>query len=166
MRSARFARFARNGLYTRSRIPTISSWLESSYGLQPNLLLGNQTIPSCGGVQQGDPLGPLGFALVLHPIIEKIRESVPGLLINVWYLDDGTLCGTQQDLAAALAIIEAEGPPRGLFLNRVKSFIHSPDTVLSPIPFSVASPPPQTASLFWDPQLAQTLSVRTSFPRG
>ena len=111
----------------RSRIPTISSWLESSYGLQPNLLLGNQTIPSCGGVQQGDPLGPLGFALVLHPIIEKIRESVPGLLINVWYLDDGTLCGTQQDLAAALTIIEAEGPPRGLFLNRVKSFIHSPD---------------------------------------
>ena len=42
----------------------------------------------------------------------KIRESVPGLLINVWYLEDGTLCGSQQDLAAALTIIEAEGPPR------------------------------------------------------
>ncbi|CAI8046120.1 hypothetical protein GBAR_LOCUS25494, partial [Geodia barretti] len=111
----------------RTRIPTISSWMECSYGFQPNLLLENQTIPSCCGVQQGDPLGPLGFALVLHPIVEKIRESVPGLLINVWYLDDGTLCGTQQDLAAALAIIEAEGPPRGLFLNRGKSFIHAPD---------------------------------------
>ena len=59
----------------RSRIPTIASWMECSYGSQPNLLLDDQTIPSCCGVQQGDPLGPLGFALVLHTIIENIRES-------------------------------------------------------------------------------------------
>ena len=106
----------------RSQIPTIAAWMECSYGCQPNLLLDDQIIPSCCGVQQGDPLGPLGFALVLHPIVENITESVPDLLTNVWYLDDGTLCGTQKDLA----IIEAEGPPRGLLLNRGKSFIHTP----------------------------------------
>ena len=54
----------------------------------------------------------LGFALVLHSVIEKIKESVPGLLINVWYLDDGTLCGTEQELAIALSIVGLEGPPR------------------------------------------------------
>ena len=90
------------------------------------LLLDDQSILSCRGVQQDDPLGPLSFSLVLHAIIEKIKESVPGLLIDAWYLDDGTLCGSQEDLAAALSIIEAEGPPRGLFLNRAKSFIFSP----------------------------------------
>lgn len=38
------------------------------------------TILSRCGVQ--DPLSPLGFALSLQPIVEKIREEVPGLLIN------------------------------------------------------------------------------------
>ncbi len=40
------------------------------------------------GAQQGDPLGPLGFALTLHPIVNRIRSS---LTLNAWYLDDGTL---------------------------------------------------------------------------
>lgn len=110
----------------RSRLPSITSWMECSYGSQPSLLLDNRPILSCCGVQQGDPLGPLGFALVLHSVIEKIKESVPGLLINVWYLDDGTLCGTEQELAIALSIIELEGPPRGLFLNKSKSLIYTP----------------------------------------
>ena len=34
--------------------------------------------------------------------------------------------GDQQDLVAALTIIEVKGPPRGLFLNRGKSFILAP----------------------------------------
>ena len=65
--------------------------------------MGKDTIVSCCGVQQGDPLGPLGFALTLHLIVECI---VPGLALNAWYLDDGMLVGTPAELAAALAIIE------------------------------------------------------------
>ena len=110
----------------RSRIPAMAPWIECSYGSQPILLLDDQPILSCCGVQQGDPLGPLRFSLVLQPIKEKIKEAVPGILTNAWYLDDGTLCGSQQDLAAALSIIESDGPPRGLFLNRAKSFIYTP----------------------------------------
>ena len=94
----------------RYRLPQIAAWTECSYGSQPILLLNDRPIYSCCGVQQGDPLGPLGFALVLQPVIEKIKEEVPGLLINVWYLDDGTLCGTEEELAIALSIIETEGP--------------------------------------------------------
>ena len=110
----------------RALIPSMAAWLECCYGSQPLLHMGEHTILSCCGVQQGDPLGPLGFALALHPIIEKIKVDVPGLLINAWYLDDGTLCGSVDDLCAALAIIESEGPPRGLFLNRSKSLLHVP----------------------------------------
>ena len=110
----------------RYRLPQIAAWTECSYGSQPILLLNDCPIYSCCGVQQGDPLGPLGFALVLQPVIEKIKEEVPSLLINVWYLDDGTLCGTEEELAIALSIIETEGPSRGLFLNREKSLIYTP----------------------------------------
>ena len=34
-------------------------------------------------------------------------------------------CGTENELATALSIIESEGPPRGLFLNRSKSLIYT-----------------------------------------
>ena len=37
---------------------------------------------SCCGVQQGDPLGPLGFVLTLNPIIERIKVEVPTLALN------------------------------------------------------------------------------------
>ena len=99
------------------RIPSMSAWLEMSYSTQPLLQYGDFTILSCSGVQKGDPLRPLGFALALHPLVEKINEQVPGLVINAWYLDDGTLCGSARDLHAALTIIEREGPALGLQLG-------------------------------------------------
>ena len=83
-------------------------------------LVGRHAIKSCCGVQQGDPLGPLCFALALHRIVERIAEEVPGLLMNAWYLDNGTLCGSGKDLLKALRIIEEDGPARGLCLNRGK----------------------------------------------
>ena len=109
----------------RQRIPYMAAWMESCYGSQPILYLADHTISSCCGVQQGDPLGPLGCALALHPIAEKIKVEVPGLLVNAWYLDDGTLCGPASDVAAALTIIEEEEPKHGLYLNRSKCLIHT-----------------------------------------
>ena len=100
--------------------------MESCYGAQPVLHFGEHTILSCCGVQQGDPLGPLGFALTLQPLIECIAREVPSLRINAWYLDDGTLCGPPDALAKALHIIERDGPARGLHLNRAKSCLFIP----------------------------------------
>ena len=76
-----------------ARIPGMAAWMECCYGSQPILHLGEHILLSCCGVQRGDPFGPLGFALVLHPVVEKIAEEVPDLMMNVWYLDDGTLYG-------------------------------------------------------------------------
>ena len=110
----------------RSHVPLLSRWIESCYGSHPLLLFGNHTVLSQCGVQQGDPLGPLCFALTLQPIVECIRREVPGLAINVWYLDDGTLIGSPDDLSLALKIIEEDGPLRGLHLNRSKSLLIIP----------------------------------------
>ena len=121
----------------RHRIPSLSAWMDSCYACQPFLLLRTDSIRSCVGVQQGDPLGPLGFALTLHPLIEKIRAEVPGLFLNAWYLDDGTLMGSPEDLATALRIEERDSPSLGLHLNRGKSLLFIPENVdasLSPLP--------------------------------
>ena len=79
------------------------------------------------GFKQGDPLGPLGVSLALQPLVESIRSNVPALKVNVWYLDDGTLCGSLDNLALALQIIERDGPSYGLQLNRSKSLLYVPD---------------------------------------
>ena len=101
-------------------LPCLHAWMESCYGSQPVLHFGEHTILSRCGVQQGDPLVPLGFALTLQPIVERIKREVPNLHINVWYLDDGTLCGSPEGLLRALEIVEEDSPPRGLSLNRSK----------------------------------------------
>jgi hypothetical protein len=123
----------------RSQIPSLSSWFESCYGSPSYLHFGPYTINSVCGVQQGDPLGPLGFALTLHPIVERIKREVPHLLTNSWYLDDGTLCGSAEDLSSALSIIEEEGPSKGLHLNHLKSllFIPKEDNSSNPLPSDI-----------------------------
>ena len=79
---------------TCARLPGLSSWVEFCYSTESHLFFGDHSLLSCCGVQQGDPLGPLCFALTLQPIVERIKREVPNLLCNIWYLDDGTLCGT------------------------------------------------------------------------
>ena len=124
---------------TRSQIPSLSAWMESCYGGESPLFFGEHVIPSRCGVHQGDPLGPLGFALGLHPLIEEISREVPGLIINSWYLDDGTLCGSPSDLLKALSIIESKGASRGLVLNRSKCLVHIPPSscALNPLPTDI-----------------------------
>ena len=45
------------------------------------------------GVQQGDPLGPLLFCLVLHKVATAIAaDSIcPQLSFHSWYMDDGVI---------------------------------------------------------------------------
>ena len=126
----------------RSRIPSIAAWLECCYSCKPLLHLEDHSILSCCGVQQGDPLAPLAFALSLQPIVERIKRDVPDMQINAWYLDDGTLCGTAEDLRAALAIVEKDGPSRGLRLNREKSLLYIPEDAtyeINPLPPEIPS---------------------------
>ena len=49
------------------------------------------------GVLQGDPLGPLLFALVLQRIISVVDmdDECLKMLFHAWLLDDGVLAGTK-----------------------------------------------------------------------
>ena len=81
------------------KLPGLSSWVECCYNTDS---------------QQGNSLGSLCFAIALQPIVERTKREVLNLLCSAWYLDDGTLCGTPQDLNVALRIMEEEGPPEGV----------------------------------------------------
>ena len=91
--------------------------MESCYSSQSILHLGKETILSCS---------PLGFALTLHTLVECIQAEATSLEPNAWFLDEGTLIGPLSDLSSALNIVENNGPPQGLHLNRGKSLLYTP----------------------------------------
>nr|GEU45132.1 putative reverse transcriptase domain-containing protein [Tanacetum cinerariifolium] len=59
--------------------------------------------------REGDPHGLLFFALVLHPLICKIRGSF-SLSLLAWYLDDGTIIKDTLVVRNVLELIIEEGP--------------------------------------------------------
>eukprot|EP00731_Ephydatia_muelleri_P011926 Em0006g820a len=102
--------------------PEIFPWTLWCYGVHPKLWHPMGMLRSATGVQQGDPLGPLLFSLVLHGLILKIAEDdmCGELLFNKWYLDDGVLAGTSLSVRAALDVISSLGPSLGLYINFAK----------------------------------------------
>ena len=85
------------------------------------------TISSETGVQQGDPLGPLFFCLVLHKLVATIvsDEEASHLLYHKWYMDDGVVAGTGNAVARVIAIIKEQGPHLGLFIKDSKCELFS-----------------------------------------
>ncbi|XP_052620805.1 uncharacterized protein LOC128126746 [Lactuca sativa] len=102
--------------------PFISLWVNFLYGQALRLYIGDQHIRFATGVLQGDPLGPLFFALILHSLVHKIRNNCK-LILHAWYLDDGTVIGDSEEVASVLNIIQANGPGLGLELNIKKTKI-------------------------------------------
>ncbi|GKB75706.1 reverse transcriptase domain-containing protein [Tanacetum coccineum] len=109
----------------RLRCPSISRWVEFCYSNPARLYYGEHTLLSCQGVQQGDPLGPLLFSSVLHPLICKIRDSF-SLCLHAWYLDDGTIVGDTLVVGKVLELIMEDGPRCGLHLNVDKTEVFWP----------------------------------------
>jgi len=71
-----------------SHFPELLPFAISSYSADSDLFFGEYVIPSCEGVQQGDPLGPLFFSLAVHRILQDIRSE-----FVVGYLDDVSIEG-------------------------------------------------------------------------
>ncbi|GKC30260.1 hypothetical protein Tco_1037554 [Tanacetum coccineum] len=92
----------------RVKCPSISLWVDFLYGQASRLYLGDTHIWSATEVQQGDPLEPPLFALILHPLLHKIKDSCK-LLLHAWYLDDGTVIGDSEEVARVLDIIKLLG---------------------------------------------------------
>ena len=90
------------------------------YGQPVDLLSeGELIIPSEEGVQQGDPCGPLFFAVLLAALTKKL-SGTPGVW-SQWFLDDGYLVGSRATSDAVLPLLESEARMLGLELNRANA---------------------------------------------
>ena len=106
----------------RHHFPGLSRWAEWCYSRPSQLHFGTDIIPSESGVQQGDPLGPLLFALALQPLLHKLNNARTdqGLQLAYSYLDDLTLAGEQEAVANAFHFFKAEALQIGLEFNTSK----------------------------------------------
>eukprot|EP00731_Ephydatia_muelleri_P023392 Em0015g975a len=75
--------------------PELYPWVLWCYGQHPILWHPMGTLTSECGVQQGDPLGPLLFCLVLNILVKDICSdpNCANLSFHNWYLDDGVVAG-------------------------------------------------------------------------
>jgi hypothetical protein len=80
-------------------LPNLAAWAEWCYDSDTTLFLEDHRILSAEGVQQGDPLGPLLFALSIRDAIGSLDQFA--LAANFWYLDDGVLAGPAATVHAA-----------------------------------------------------------------
>ena len=103
-------------LAVRELAPALYPFVHSSYSSPSSLFWHNSVLQSSEGVQQGDPLGPLLFCLSIHGLCSQLRSE-----FNVWYLDDGSVGGTLEDISHDLEIVQRAGSELGLHLNRQKS---------------------------------------------
>ena len=112
----------------RERCPEVYHLAYQTYSAPSTLIIGGQTIESASGVQQGDPLGPAAFALAVDPCTRSVTAP-----LNVWYLDDGTIAGPADTVAADLRTLRTALSAAGLSLNAAKcevTFLGAPDSAL------------------------------------
>jgi len=100
-------------------MPGMAPWVGFCYGRPSKLVFGSRTISSESGVQQGDPLGPLLFALALQPVLTELAgaRSGGGLELVFSYLDDLCLAGEAAAVKSALDVLRARCATIGLQLS-------------------------------------------------
>ena len=105
----------------------LSQWLYLKPGalVVPNAPPGSPIIQSSTGVRQGDPCGPLFFALTIQPILQRVQQIVPDVRM-VAYLDDIVLQGKRHDVQRAYSDLRRQISEAGLYIQRDKSLIYSP----------------------------------------
>jgi hypothetical protein len=97
----------------------ISKFVRQCYAEPTHLLYGDSYISSETGVQQGDPLGPPLFCLALDQMVKSLQAP-----FNVWYLDDGTIGGSVEEVLAAVDAVVAFETCSGLALNPAKCEVY------------------------------------------
>ncbi len=104
-----------------SLIPELFPFAQWCYQSESMLFYGAscRIIPSACGTQQGDPLGPLLFCMLLLHFL-NLHHPSSRLVKNDWYMDDGVTGGSVSDNVALWNCFVQFGPSFGLWLNDLK----------------------------------------------
>ena len=106
----------------KQHCPGIYNYCLTAYGQTTSLSYQNHMIDSCEGVQQGDPLGPLLFAITIHPLLTQMSS-----VFKCGYLDDISMSSDIDALTADFAALKYEASLLGLLLNTKKCEIFAND---------------------------------------
>ena len=109
----------------KQHFPDVFGWVQWCYHTSAELRFGCHRLLSSTGVQQGDPLGPLLFSLVVLELMDSI-DPPQELLLQLWYLDDGSFVGPRTAISDLLTQISKNGPKFGLHLNMKKCEVFWP----------------------------------------
>ena len=107
----------------RAHAPECACWADWCYGCSSRVLFGDDVLQSTCGVQQGDPLGPLFFALVLQPALAAAEGPLD---LRYAFLDDVVLAGNSVPVTQALGLLVAAAARVGLVLEPSKSEVIVP----------------------------------------
>ena len=107
----------------------LAQYARWAYAEPSRLRFGNESIISSSGVQQGDPAGPVFFALALSSIMSNVRETFPLDLLDIWYADDACLVGTLEEVIEGFKQIISPLQSIGLKINQKKCLLWSRDAI-------------------------------------
>ena len=99
----------------QTHLPKIYSFIWDCCSSKKSLFHGDFRLDSATGVQQGEPLGPVLFALAIHGVTSEVKSD-----LNAWYLDDGCIGGDPQTVLSHAAIIRNVLSSVGLEINNSK----------------------------------------------
>ena len=104
----------------RARVPTLLPFVRTAYGRPSRVFVqgapvGTDPIMCASGVRQGDPLGPLLFAITLQGPLEEVSAAHPDANLLA-YMDDTYAHGRPSALPGAITALQAAGAKVGLEL--------------------------------------------------
>ena len=95
----------------------IMPFLLACYAEPTSLFCRGEVLQSTCGVQQGDPLCPMLFSLAIHEVTEElVRMGIQA----VWYLDNGTIMGSPEEVARGYQLVAQKCAKWGLSVNAGK----------------------------------------------
>ena len=106
--------------------PSLARWFLWCYSVPSRLCFGKFQLTSEQGVQQGDPLGSLLFALGIHDCVVNVSLT-PGVLWSGWYADDATIQAPLPTLDPLLLSLSAALLKRNIFINPRKTKVICPN---------------------------------------
>jgi len=122
--------------------PELAYWVFYCYGCDAYLFYGLDFISSQVGVQQGDPLGPLLFALAIQPLLLHIKAHTACLAEGAFLDDISVVVSSRPAALDLLNLIQVESAKIGLSLSLSKSILWCPrDCVGSSLDLTVPSYP-------------------------
>jgi Reverse transcriptase (RNA-dependent DNA polymerase) len=132
---------------TLEHFPALGPWVTWCYYYPSHLFYEGEIVSSIARyVQQGDPLGPLLFCLVLRQVSPGIADIIASAepataALNTSYLDDGVIGHTLGTLSRGLSYLQSpQVQDLGLSLNLAKCFVYKHSSRPIPLLLSVDIP--------------------------